>query len=314
MSRALPRVFLRRSRLDGGWCIPRTLQHMSIIPRKSRRDSSSHRDRRFPSASATFVRPAWSFVCLLLFVSFAHDVAPTSISSVRVVLLFHPCASPFSSRATTRLAVVAMSFVSCAMHQRVLFVRPTSIPSGFTRTNPGSMRRTRPFEPEPIRVQTRVRRRWRPTLSTSQDAVMTASGRGRDTCVARLERNEADAWRWEAHVQLCMHPQLRRGAKEMGSTRRRSRDARRGSASGPRRLQKKKKQWQGVPMDGSHGWCLHAAGRETSCHRHGRMRAGPPPCVVQGNREPSKREARIGESKACHDVARGKVVRRSFAT
>lgn len=167
MSRALPRVFLRRSRLDGGWCIPRTLQHMSIIPRKSRRDSSSHRDRRFPSASATFVRPAWSFVCLLLFVSFAHDVAPTSISSVRVVLLFHPCASPFSSRATTRLAVVAMSFVSCAMHQRVLSVRPNLDSFGVhpnesrfdatntpfrTRTDPGSNSGSKEVEANPIDV------------------------------------------------------------------------------------------------------------------------------------------------------------------
>ena len=167
MSRVLPRVFLRRSRLDGGQCIPRTLQRMSIIPSKSCRDSSSHRDRRFTSASATFVRPAWSFVCLLFFVSFAHAVAPTSISSVRVVLLFHPCASSFASRATTRLAVVAISCVSCAMHQRVLFVRPNLACLGFnpnesrfdkthttfrTRTDPGSNSGSKEVEANPVDV------------------------------------------------------------------------------------------------------------------------------------------------------------------
>ena len=252
----------------------------------------------------SFVRRGRSCACFSSFPSRTPSLPPpsppcvSSCSSIRAHLPSPLVRRRDSPSWPSRVCRAPCTNESCSSD-------PTSLALVSTRTNPGSIRRTRPFEPEPIRVQTRVRRRWRPTLSTSHSAVMTTSGRGRGTCVAHLERNEADAWRWEAHVQLCMHPQLRRGANEMGSTRRRSCDAPRGSASGPRRLQKKKK-WQGVPIDGSHGWYLHAAGRGTSCHRHGRMRAGPPPCVVQRNRKPSKRETRNGKSKACHDVARKK--------
>lgn len=51
--------------------------------------------------------------------------------------------------------------------------------------------------------------------------VKVSSGRGRDVWAAGLEPNETNAWRWDAQVHLHRHPQLERGAKEMGTRRRR---------------------------------------------------------------------------------------------